>query len=119
MDVSENSGFSPPNHQLFNRVFNYFHHPIWGAHPYFGISTQKWVTESLKPKNCENCQGTTKKHHHHEANVLRGGNTLKEHPASALTLLFKKAKICAKARLEPKETSRFKKAENRQDMIDF
>ena len=34
MGVSENSGFSP---QIihFNRVFHYFHHPIWGT-PIFG-----------------------------------------------------------------------------------
>ena len=35
MDVSENSRFSP---QIihFNRVFHYFHHPLWGFSPIFG-----------------------------------------------------------------------------------
>ena len=48
LDVSENSGFSPPNHPWINRVFHYFHHPFWGT-PIFGnthltITTywQKW-----------------------------------------------------------------------------
>ena len=35
MDVSENSGFSPQNHPLKNRVFHYFHHPFWWFSPYF------------------------------------------------------------------------------------
>ena len=35
MGVSENSGFSPPNHPIKNRGFHYFHHPIWGKIPYF------------------------------------------------------------------------------------
>ena len=35
MDVSKNSGFSPPNHPFKNRVFHYFHHPFWGFSPYF------------------------------------------------------------------------------------
>ena len=34
MDVSENSGFSPQNHPLKNRVFHYFHHPVWWFSPY-------------------------------------------------------------------------------------
>ena len=32
-------GFFPPNHPLNHRVFHYFHHPFWGYHPYFWIST--------------------------------------------------------------------------------
>ena len=39
MSVSENSGVFPPNHLLKNKVFHYFHHPFWGKHPYFWIST--------------------------------------------------------------------------------
>ena len=30
-DVSENSGFSSPNHPVFHGVFHYFHHPFWGT----------------------------------------------------------------------------------------
>ena len=30
MDVSENNG-SPPNHPILIGVFQYFHHPFWGA----------------------------------------------------------------------------------------
>ena len=90
-----------------------------GPTPILGFPPKNGWPNLSSPKIAKIAKARLKKHHHHEANVLRGGNTLKEHPASALTLLFKKAKICAKARLEPKETSRFKKAENRQDMIDF
>ena len=32
-------GEIPPNHPWINRVFHYFHHPFWGTHPYFWIST--------------------------------------------------------------------------------
>jgi len=37
MDVSENSGFSPPNHPLKNKEFSMIkHHPFFGGFsPYF------------------------------------------------------------------------------------
>ena len=45
MDVSENSG--TPQIIQFNRVFHYFHHPFWGKHLYFWISTHMAISSIL------------------------------------------------------------------------
>ena len=42
--VSENSGTPKSSH--FNRVFHYFHHPIWGKNPYFWNSTHVFPPSS-------------------------------------------------------------------------
>ncbi len=44
----KNRGFYPPNHPMFNRVWNhYFHHPFWGFPIIFG-STPKYITLQCK-----------------------------------------------------------------------
>ena len=40
LGVSKNRGTRKSS--IFNRVFHYFHHPFWGAHPYF------WKHPTLK-----------------------------------------------------------------------
>ena len=47
MDVSENSGFSPPIIH-FNRVFHYFHHPFWGT-PFFGNTHMQKMRSDESP----------------------------------------------------------------------
>ena len=47
LGVSKNMG-KPPNHQLKNRVFHYFHHPFWGVKsPYFWFNTLMVVFQPI------------------------------------------------------------------------
>ena len=48
VDVSEHSGFSPPNHPLKHRVFHYFHHPFRGVTPIFGNTHMQYSSFSVK-----------------------------------------------------------------------
>ena len=46
MGISKNSGFYPPNHPMFNRIFFTINHPFWGyhyfwKHPYVCFSRDK------------------------------------------------------------------------------
>ncbi len=41
MGVSKNNGTPKSSH--FNRLFHYFHHPLWGFSPYFGVDTHIYI----------------------------------------------------------------------------
>ena len=52
LGVSENSGTFPPKSSILIGFFHYFHHPIWGKHPYFYGTFQSRYLDLYTFRHC-------------------------------------------------------------------